>query len=58
MLNHASALPLYRQAMEIRRTAFGEDHPNYAQSLSSLAGLYWEMGTAPPPYPSTARPWT
>ena len=30
--------------MEIRRTALGENHPDYAQSLDDLAALYREMG--------------
>ncbi len=44
MGDHAAALPLYRQALEIRRTALGEDHPDYATSLNNLAGLYRAMG--------------
>ena len=30
--------------MEIRRTALGEGHPDYATSLNNLAGLYHAMG--------------
>jgi tetratricopeptide (TPR) repeat protein len=30
--------------MEIRRTALGEGHPDYATSLNNLAGLYRAMG--------------
>ena len=30
--------------MEIRRTALGERHPDYAASLNNLAGLYRAMG--------------
>ena len=42
---HAEAEPLYNcKAMEIRRTALGERHPDYATSLNNLAGLYDAMG--------------
>ncbi len=44
MGDHAAALPLYRQALEICRTALGEDHPDYATSLNNLAELYRAMG--------------
>ncbi len=44
MGDYAAALPLYRQALEIRRTALGEDHPDYAASLNNLARLYRAMG--------------
>jgi CHAT domain-containing protein/tetratricopeptide (TPR) repeat protein len=44
MGDHASAVPLFRQALEICRAALGEGHPYYANSLSSLAVLYGEMG--------------
>jgi hypothetical protein len=44
MGRHAEAEPLYQQAMEIRRTALGERHPDYAASLNNLAGLYRAMG--------------
>ncbi len=40
MGDYAAAEPLYRQALEIRRMALGEDHPDYAASLNNLAGLY------------------
>ncbi|HEY5313408.1 MAG TPA: tetratricopeptide repeat protein, partial [Pirellulales bacterium] len=36
--------PLHRQALEIRKTALGETHPDYAVSLSNLAELYHHMG--------------
>ena len=39
MGDHAAALPLFRQALEIRRTALGENHPDYAASLNNLAVL-------------------
>ena len=41
---YAEAEPLYMQAMEIRRTALGERHPDYATSLNNLAELYRAMG--------------
>ncbi len=44
MGDYAAALPLYRQALEIRRTTLGENHPDYANSLNNLAVLYREMG--------------
>ena len=44
MGRHADAEPLYKQAMEIRRTALGEGHPDYATSLNNLAELYRAMG--------------
>ena len=44
MGRHAEAEPLLKQAMEIRRTALGERHPDYATSLNNLAVLYDSMG--------------
>jgi tetratricopeptide (TPR) repeat protein len=44
MGRQADAGPLYKRAMEIQRTALGERHPDYAQSLNNLAGLYEAMG--------------
>ena len=41
---YADAEPLCKQAMEIRRTALGEQHPDYAGSLNNLAVLYDAMG--------------
>src|SRR5207253_1571755 len=38
------AEPLLRQALEIRKGALGESHPDYATNLSSLAGLLWARG--------------
>ena len=43
---YAEAEPLYKQAMEIRRTALGERHPDYAASLNNLAMLYRRDGPA------------
>jgi tetratricopeptide (TPR) repeat protein len=44
MGDHAAAVPLKRLALEIRRAALGEHHPDYANSLNSLASLYLAMG--------------
>jgi len=44
MGDHAAALPLFRQALEIRRMALGEGHPHFATSLVNLAWLYKAMG--------------
>src|SRR5262249_38902193 len=38
--DYAAAEPLYRQALEIRRAALGEDHPAFAITLGHLATLY------------------
>ncbi len=40
---YAEAEPLYKQSMEIDRTALGERHPDYATSLNNLAELYHKM---------------
>jgi CHAT domain-containing protein/tetratricopeptide (TPR) repeat protein len=34
------AEPFYRQALEVRRAALGETHPDYATSLNNMAELY------------------
>jgi tetratricopeptide (TPR) repeat protein len=44
MGDYASAVPLCRQALDIRRAALGEGHSSYATSLNNLAGLYQDMG--------------
>ena len=46
-----------KQAMEIRRTALGERHPDYATSLNNLAGLYERWAGTPRPSRSTSRRW-
>jgi CHAT domain-containing protein/tetratricopeptide (TPR) repeat protein/predicted Ser/Thr protein kinase len=38
------ARPYMEEALAIRRKALGEGHPDYAQSLNNLAGLYHHMG--------------
>ena len=55
MGDYAKAEPLFRQALEIRKQALGENHPDYANSLNNLAVLYHCPGSArggraiPPP---------
>jgi CHAT domain-containing protein/Tfp pilus assembly protein PilF len=44
MGRYGDALALYQQAMEIRKKALGEKHPDYATSLDRLAGWYTTMG--------------
>jgi tetratricopeptide (TPR) repeat protein len=38
------ALPLYKQALAIRQTVLGENHPDTATSLNNLAVLYYSQG--------------
>src|SRR5207302_1041994 len=38
------ALPLYEQALVIRKKVLGEEHPDYAQILNNLAVLNCKMG--------------
>lgn len=38
------AEPLYRQALEIDREVFGEEHPGVAAELNNLAGLLQVTG--------------
>ncbi len=44
MSNYRKAEPLHRQAMEIEKRILGENHPDYAGTLNSLANLYQDMG--------------
>ena len=44
MGDYARAVPMYQQALEIKREALGEEHPDYAASLVNLAGTYQAMG--------------
>jgi hypothetical protein len=44
MGRHADAEPLFKEAVEIHRSALGERHPAYATSLNNLAELYYAMG--------------
>ena len=40
----SEALPAAQEAAEIRKTILGENHPDYAQSLNTLALLYKSQG--------------
>ena len=44
--NIAAAQPLYEQALEIRRSILGEEHPDFAQSLHNLALLHQGSGNS------------
>jgi tetratricopeptide (TPR) repeat protein len=41
---YRKAEPLLRQALEIRRTALGEGHPDYASSLNNVAAVCYATG--------------
>ena len=41
---YAEAEPLYGQALDIHKQAYGEQHPHVATSLNNLAGLYRAQG--------------
>jgi hypothetical protein len=56
MGRRGEAEPLLRRAMEIRRAALGEGHPDYAQSLHALAALYRAMGRPGEAESLTVRP--
>lgn len=45
MGSYERALPLFQQALKIRKNALGEKHPDFAASLNNLAGLYKSMGS-------------
>ena len=36
---YIDAEPSYRHSLEIRKKSLGEDHPDFAQSLSNLAAV-------------------
>ena len=42
--NLKDALPIYENALEIKRLAFGELNPSVAVSLNNLAGVYHKLG--------------
>jgi CHAT domain-containing protein/tetratricopeptide (TPR) repeat protein len=44
MGDYKAAEPYYKQALEIRKKALGEEHLDYASSLNNLGILYYEMG--------------
>ncbi len=57
---YAEAEPLYKQSLEVRRVAVGEQHPDYATSLNDLAVLYWAIGRyaeAEPLYKQSMETW-
>ena len=41
---YEEAEPLYQQALAIDEKVYGQDHPEVATDLSSLANLYWNQG--------------
>ena len=41
---YAEAVPLYQRSLAIREKALGPEHPDTAQSLNNLAGLYYSQG--------------
>ncbi len=41
---YKNALPLYQQALAIKKKVLGEDNSNYSKSLNELAGLYRRWG--------------
>ncbi len=42
--NYAEAEPLHKRSLAIREKALGPDHPDVAQSLNNLGGLYKVQG--------------
>ena len=44
MGNWDAAEPLFRQVLEIRRRALGENHPGYAQDISGLDDAFEKKG--------------
>src|SRR5205823_110327 len=44
MGEYEKALPLYREAIAIRKKILGTEHPDYVISLNDLADLYHDMG--------------
>jgi len=55
MGEHATALPLAQQALQLRKDVLGENHPDYATSLNTLAMLYYAGGSTPRPCPCVNR---
>ena len=54
---YAEAEAMYRRALEIRRKALGEDHPDTATSYNNLAVTLRPRGSTPRPRRCTAGPW-
>jgi tetratricopeptide (TPR) repeat protein len=44
MQDYQRARPLYERARDIIKEALGERHPEYANILNSLGGLYRDIG--------------
>jgi tetratricopeptide (TPR) repeat protein len=44
MGDYAKALPLYEQALAIRKKILGLEHPQTATSINNLAMLHYSMG--------------
>ena len=42
-----SAIPLYTQALELRRAALGEEHEEIAVALNRLANVFYQLNDAP-----------
>jgi tetratricopeptide (TPR) repeat protein len=40
---YEEAEPLYEQALELSQRNLGENHPDVANSLNNLAGLYYSL---------------
>ncbi|MEE3719016.1 tetratricopeptide repeat protein [Tumidithrix elongata RA019] len=53
--NYREAIPIAQRALAIRETALGADHPDVAQSLNNLAGLYQAQGNYPAAEPLYKR---
>ena len=56
--DYPAAVPLLRQALEVRRAALGENHPDFAASLNNLGGAYFGMGDCAAAVPTMAAPST
>jgi tetratricopeptide repeat protein len=41
---YGEAVPIAERALALRENALGPMHPNVAQSLNTLAALYWAQG--------------
>ena len=60
MGEYTKAEPLYQETLLIRQKVLGPEHPDTAQSLNNLAGLYRDMGEyakAEPLYQEALRIW-
>src|SRR5690242_3348454 len=41
---YVEAVPLVERALKLRKAVLGENHPDFAASLNSLANLYYDQG--------------